>query len=130
VLERKSGFTQMNSFWCVSNTCRQAVDASTPFAEQVRALNVYGAASLEAGDFTRLREVAAALDVPASVARALRVRSATVVLSARNLALWTHFSGPDPESGTVTAGIDPLVNPGAASIPQGRTVSLRLDLGL
>ncbi len=127
-LEHKAGFTQVNALRCPQN-CRGHVDPSTPLAEQARLLDP----PVEAGDFTRFREASAALDLPASLTRALRLRSAILVLSARNLALWTHFSGPDPESAALGRssgfGGGSLAGGTAVGIPQGRVFSLRLDLG-
>jgi hypothetical protein len=131
LFERRTGFTQINFLrqaQCVHGTCRALVDPSTSLAEQAQTLSAssiaYGIP--EPGSFTRLREVTAALDLPPGVARALRVRSATFALSARNVALWTKFGGPDPESATVSGAIGGV----AAGIPQGRTWTFRLDLGL
>jgi hypothetical protein len=105
------------------------VDPSTPLEEQARA---QAGVTPEKGDFTRLREVTAALDLPPGLVRALRVRSATLSLSARNLALWTAFSGPDPESaapaGSLTSASGRLSGL-ASGIPQSRSWTLRLDLG-
>jgi TonB-linked SusC/RagA family outer membrane protein len=53
----------------------------------------YGDAS-----FARLRELSAAYALPGALARAARANSATVTLSARNLKLWTNWTGVDPES--------------------------------
>jgi len=51
------------------------------------------------GDFVRLRELSATYSVPDALLGRLRgVRSASLNLSARNLALWTKYRGIDPES--------------------------------
>ena len=54
---------------------------------------------VEDGSFTRLREISATytLDQP-FVRNALRVSSVDVRLAGRNLALWTDYSGIDPET--------------------------------
>jgi len=56
-------------------------------------------AFLERGDFIRLREVSATYTLPTAFNRALRgyVTGANVTLAFQNLALWTDYSGPDPE---------------------------------
>jgi TonB-linked SusC/RagA family outer membrane protein len=133
LLERRTGFTQVNQLTfnqCAQNTCRAVVDPSTPLAEQAEVAAAVWAGRLpEKADFTRLRELTAALDLPTGLARALRVSSASLALTARNVALWTDFSGPDPES----AVPDPQNPVGggayAAGVPQGRSWTLRLDLG-
>jgi hypothetical protein len=132
LLERRTGFTQINQLpfnHCAQNTCRAVVDPSTPLAEQAEVVAAIWAGRLpEKADFTRLRELTAAVDLPASLARALRVSSASLALTARNVALWTDFSGPDPESASPGLG-NPVSGGYAAGIPQGRSWTLRLDLG-
>jgi hypothetical protein len=128
LLERRSGFTQVNELTtqqCRAGVCRALVDPSTPLVEQAQAFP-----QPEPGDFTRLREVTAAVELPGRLVRALRVRSATLAVSARNLALWSDFSGPDPESASPAPGGSPTLSSTAAGIPQGRSWMLRLDLGL
>jgi len=133
LLERKTGFTQVNVLQCLL-TCRAVVDRNTPFEQQVKAVR-FGDVIPEKADFTRLREVTAALDLPVALTRAMHLRSATLSVSARNLALWSDFSGPDPETG------DPNLNSvlwnvaggggggGQVGIPHSRTFSVRLDVG-
>jgi TonB-linked SusC/RagA family outer membrane protein len=50
------------------------------------------------GSFWRFRELSITLMAPRTLAGALRVSSASFTLAARNLALWTRFSGGDPET--------------------------------
>jgi hypothetical protein len=52
----------------------------------------------EDGDFVRLREVAVLYTLPASLNQWMRVRNATIALGGRNLALWTDYTGFDPEA--------------------------------
>lgn len=138
LLERKSGFTQVNSLLndqCETGRCRAIVDPGTPLAEQALAAAASSTAPpgaglaawtfIEPGDFTRLREITAAVDLPTAVVGAVRMRSGTVSLSARNLALWTDFSGGDPESAFVSG----IRGVNASGIPQARSYTIRLDLG-
>ncbi len=129
LLERKTGFTQINLIQCLL-TCRAAVDRDTPLEQQVKAVR-FGDVVPEKGDFTRLREVTAALDLPASLTRAMRLGSATLSVSARNLALWTDFGGPDPEAGdpNLFSVLWSVAGGSAVGIPQNRTFSVRLDVG-
>jgi hypothetical protein len=129
LVERRSGFTQLNRLpgnQCRLGRCRARVDPSTPLAEQAvgAALSQSDYEIIEAGDFTRLREVSVAVDLPVGAARALRLRSATLSLQGRNLALWTSYSGADPESASLTS-----VSAQELGIPQGRSWTLRLDVG-
>jgi len=129
LLERKTGFTQINAIQCFG-TCRAAVDRNTPPEEQVKAVRSNDVVP-EKGDFTRLREVTAALDLPVALTRALRLRSATLSVSGRNLALWTNFNGPDPEAGdpNLNSTLWSAAGGSAVGIPQSRTFSVRLDVG-
>jgi hypothetical protein len=131
LLERRSGFTQIDGMEverCASVRCRAAIDPSTPLAEQAKfaplqVTSMY--AVVESGSSTRLREVSVAYDLPSSVARLFWARRATISLQGRNLALWSSFSGPDPES----ASISGANGYPAQNIPQARTWTMRLDLG-
>jgi TonB-linked SusC/RagA family outer membrane protein len=129
LVERRAGFTQiseLSSQQCARERCRAAVDPSTPLAEQAAAVVASSAPPIEPGDFTRLREVTASLDLPAGLVRAVRLRSATLSVAVRNLALWKSFSGPDPESAPVSGWQGGT----ASEIPQSRSWVFRLDLGL
>ena len=61
---------------------------------------------LQDGGFVRLREASLEYTFPASLAsRLLKARSLSMVLSGRNLRLWTKYRGADPESAfNTTAG--------------------------
>jgi TonB-dependent SusC/RagA subfamily outer membrane receptor len=129
LLERRSGFTQLNALYhdqCSGAICRERVDPRTPLPQQ--AIGIAPLATdyqyIESGDFTRLREVVIAADAPLAVVRALRFRSATVSLQGRNLALWTSYSGADPESASPRGFTQQEIG-----IPQGRSWSLRFDFG-
>jgi hypothetical protein len=51
------------------------------------------------GAFVKLREIALTYNVPPNMAvRVLRAQSASVTLSARNVAKWTKYRGVDPEN--------------------------------
>ena len=52
----------------------------------------------EDGSFVRIREVGVTYAVPRSLARALRIANASVTGAVRNLALWTRYTGADPET--------------------------------
>jgi TonB-dependent starch-binding outer membrane protein SusC len=61
-------------------------------------------AYIEKGDFMRLREVSATFTLPRNWANAIRAQGASLQFAGRNLALWTDYSGADPEVNTSTAG--------------------------
>ena len=73
-----------------------------------------------------LREVSATYAIPQSLLSHVRVGSATVVLTARNVATWTGFNSWDPENNT--GGMDgPNYN--FVQLAQPRVYILRLNLG-
>jgi hypothetical protein len=51
----------------------------------------------ENATFLRFRELSLTYAIPRAVVRALRVQSVSLTGAVRNLALWTRYSGPDPE---------------------------------
>ncbi len=62
----------------------------------------------QSGAFVRLREASVQYTLSPSIAqRLLRARTASVVVSGRNLALWTNYPGTDPETAfNLTSGTD------------------------
>jgi outer membrane receptor protein involved in Fe transport len=52
---------------------------------------------LESGNYLRLRELSATVTAPQRFANRLRASSASFTLAARNIALWTDYTGDDPE---------------------------------
>jgi TonB-linked SusC/RagA family outer membrane protein len=123
--EHRGGFTQLPPNTCP--VCLPLLDPTTPLAEQAAALAYRFRLFPVRGDFTRLREVTVALELPPAILRPLRLRSGLVSVSARNLALWTNFRGGDPES-AFTSGLGQVSTWG--SIPQSRSWTFRVDLGL
>ncbi len=129
LVERRSGFTQLNSLHdlqCGSRLCRPLVDRNVPLAEQAAAAatGYTNYATLEPGDFIRLRELGVAIDLPGTVTHLLRLSSAALALQGRNLAIWTSYSGADPESATMGSRVEEI------GIPQGRIWVLRFDFGI
>jgi hypothetical protein len=113
---------------CYAQTCRAAVDPSTPLAEQVLAANVYSAwPYLEHTSVFRLEELSLTLEAPASITRALRSQRATISLMGRNLKFWTHYRGIDPDINTLGFGGDIIRDDGGVAQP--RSWTLRVNLG-
>ena len=52
---------------------------------------------VEKADYVKLRDLSLTYNLPVSIARRARMSSASIVLSGRNLALWSGYSGLDPE---------------------------------
>jgi TonB-linked SusC/RagA family outer membrane protein len=67
-----------------------ATRSGTPFTTS------YG--YLEKGNFVRFRELSVTLGVPTRYLRTVRAENASLSLGARNLHVWTKFTGQDPEA--------------------------------
>ena len=109
VLDYKGGnklYNNTERIRCQSfNNCTGLVLASASLADQARvvALRFKAPQTTQAGwyekaDFTRLREVSLTWSAPERWATTLHGRSLSATLAGRNLALWTKYSGIDPES--------------------------------
>ncbi|MGQ0767367.1 MAG: SusC/RagA family TonB-linked outer membrane protein [Gemmatimonadota bacterium] len=81
---------------------------------------------IEPADFTKLREVSLTVTAPARLARRIRAQSANIVFSARNVALWSDYSGIDPEVNTY--GGRNFVRVDAYSSPMNRRLTAGLNL--
>jgi TonB-linked SusC/RagA family outer membrane protein len=83
-------------------SCRGLYDKSAPLDEQARALaaNVNGVFTgfFEDGSFTRFRELAVSYELPSSWARAVKAERWNIILTGRNLHVWTKYDGVDPEA--------------------------------
>jgi TonB-dependent SusC/RagA subfamily outer membrane receptor len=82
--------------------------------------NVNGA-YIEDASYVRFRELSLTYTVPESVARLMRARGASLSVAGRNLAIWTDYSGLDPET-TFTD------NSEFFTIPAEKRISFRLNL--
>ncbi|HYW31577.1 MAG TPA: SusC/RagA family TonB-linked outer membrane protein [Gemmatimonas sp.] len=93
-------------FRCTGANARERVDPSAPLDLQARcaAAQKPGAQQtffgyFESGNYWRLRELAATWRIPTAwVSKVGGTKSGTVTLSARNLKLWSDYTGVDPET--------------------------------
>ncbi len=125
---------------------RQTNDPTAPFWLQARAVEntvhcCFNALDAENGSFVRIREVSATYALPLRLVRTLRVQSLSVTGAVRNLALWTRYTGIDPEvsnplgstlqaaptSGGFTVNND--IRSDAGAVPLLRYWVLRLNAG-
>ena len=136
LFEHRGDFIQYNLIReNLRHVARDAVDPTTPLARQAEMMATYAGAAPgqpgtdytfnEPGDFTRLRELTLAYSVPRAVTRTVGLDRATVSLSGRNLALWTKYSGPDPESIRLNGPFGGR----ADAVPQSRYWVVRVDVG-
>ncbi len=125
---------------------RQMNDPAAPVWLRARAIENTAfntnALDVEDGSFVRLREVSVTYMLPRSWARALRLQSATATGAVRNLALWTRYTGIDPEvSNTIGQNIQSVPTSGSnlvnndvrldyGAVPLLRYWVVRLNLGL
>ena len=81
---------------------------------------------LEKGDYTRLREIAATFTLPSRFASRFGASAASLTVAGRNLALWTDYTGPDPEiSSSATAG---FLNEEFLTVPQARRFVIKTNI--
>ncbi|MGH9158825.1 MAG: TonB-dependent receptor domain-containing protein, partial [Vicinamibacteraceae bacterium] len=114
-------------------SCRAMNDPATPLREQAYAV-AYTTASLgnarwgliEDASHWRLREVSFTYNASEFLARALGARTATLTLAGRNLALFTDYSGIDPE---VSANVGTALQSGAPQYPLSTYWIARVNLG-
>jgi hypothetical protein len=90
---------------CVSRfNCPGLMDPNSSFEEQAMVVGTLNHPSqtldgfVQPGAFIKLREVSAQWTLPERLARSVKSRSATLVVSARNVAKWTNYRGVDPEN--------------------------------
>ncbi|HEX8672964.1 MAG TPA: hypothetical protein VF710_13800, partial [Longimicrobium sp.] len=110
-------------------TCQAAFDPSTPLADQARVVAyglVPGFTHVEDASFTRLREAAVTLSIPERWARRFGGRGAEITLAGRNLAVWTPYSGLDPETNATAQ--HPILFAESFTQPLPRTLTTRLDV--
>jgi TonB-linked SusC/RagA family outer membrane protein len=85
--------------------CRGNTDPTAPLWEQARAVAVRQHPSrtvfgfIEDASFLRIREVSATWTMPDRWARLIKAQRAAFTLGGRNLAVFTDYTGMDPESG-------------------------------
>jgi TonB-linked SusC/RagA family outer membrane protein len=114
--------------------CRGLVDSSASLDEQARAVAAVFHPSatawgfLEDTHFWKLREISLSYSLPESLLARIGSRNGTVVLSGRNLATWTSYSGLDPEINFDGAG-DNFGVTELLTQPPVRYFTLRLNLG-
>jgi TonB-linked SusC/RagA family outer membrane protein len=113
--------------------CRGRTDASAPLWEQARtvARTIHPSFSwdgfIEKADYVRFRELSLTYSPPSRLAaRFLRTDQASVSLSARNLALWTDYTGIDPEANYISNG---EFQANFFTMPTQTYLTLRVNLG-
>ena len=86
---------------------------------------------VENGNFARFRELAVTWTVPGSLARRIKAQRATISVGGRNLGIWTHYSGSDPENITDNGSSDPSVQFASQdffNLPPSRRFFMRISV--
>ncbi len=107
LFDYRGGFRQYNNteeFRCRFAICRGLNDPSAPLWEQARAVNtvLFGgsrsaAPYIENAQFWKLRELSVTVFAPRSWAQRVGASRLDLVITGRNLATWTNYTGLDPE---------------------------------
>jgi len=130
-MDSKWGMKKLNNtkrHQCQAGISCQGLYQGAPLEEQAKA--VAAAASIftgfyEDGSFTRFRELSLSYQMPNSWAKALKAERWNLVLTGRNLGVWTPFTGVDPET-TVGNG-DARGNEEFFSTPPMRYFTFRMN---
>lgn len=88
-----------------ASTPEQRLAAAQKWAKEYAALSPYdGLNEMEKGDYIRWRELSLTYDIPSEYVSWIGVGNASVTLAGRNIALWTKYSGIDPETNVYSYG--------------------------
>jgi TonB-linked SusC/RagA family outer membrane protein len=130
--DRKWGFRKFNNtlrHQCMNGvSCRGRYDPTSPLDMQAAALSTSQAVytgMFEDGQFTRWRELSVSYELPAYLANRVRASRWSIVATGRNLAVWTKYTGVDPEA--AQSNSDARGNEEYFSTPPLRSFTLRLN---
>jgi TonB-dependent starch-binding outer membrane protein SusC len=105
LFDYRGGFLIPNQYGgdqCLFGTAYASVSRSASIRDQAAcvAYNSFGdnRGLLSNGSFIRFRELALTFIAPHALASQIHASTVSLTLEARNLALWTHFTGGDPET--------------------------------
>ena len=87
------------------NNAEVRLEALNAWVNELLALAPFsGMNHIEKADFVRWRELSLTYNVPANITQRLNLRNLSFTVAGRNLALWTNYSGVDPELNTFARG--------------------------
>ncbi len=140
----------LSRFSDIAQYSRASNDARTPLARQAQAVAAgndplfrTNAGYIEPASFTRLRELSLTYFAPGRLAAALHAQTLSATVAGRNLAVWTKYTGSDPEVNT-GAGLTQVFSVGRVpttalnpdrvvdfgSVPQMRYWTLKVNVSL
>jgi TonB-linked SusC/RagA family outer membrane protein len=111
-------FNNTNGFLCAQTlTCFARSNPAATLEDQARAVAAVAISPVrtnfgyyEKGDFWRFRELSVTADVPQQYTQKyLRVENMSISLGARNLKVWTDFTGDDPEANYGTGDVPSIL---------------------
>jgi len=129
---RQAGGVAFNggAFGCASNSgCPSNFLPGTSLLEQAKTAGFNRGDFMESSNYTRWQDLTVSGNLPTAWRTRLHLSRAAASFQVHNLAIWTPFRGPDPESvaglGTTAIGTGPN---GTIGIPQPRTWTIRFDV--
>ncbi|SMO80807.1 SusC/RagA family TonB-linked outer membrane protein [Gracilimonas mengyeensis] len=113
------------------------LDAAEEWLDELVALDPFpGLNAIQPADFIRLRELSLTYNLAPQLLDRFNIRRLSFTLSGRNLALWTKYSGPDPEVNAIgrSGGTDLennyLLGTDAWNMPLPRRILFTVNLGI
>ena len=107
-VDHRGGFKIQNwaaSIQCYFGNCSGTSDPNSTLSDQARYIAYVGgeavnstAGFIEDASYTSLRELSIAWEMPPSMLNIARMTRGSITLSARNVALWSRYSGADPQA--------------------------------
>ena len=114
---------------CGRPNCAELQDPTATIADQAYALDVESNLAFNNASFTRLREVTLRWPLRNSGAQQRTFGTAAVVVSGRDLALWTHWKGLDPEININVRSVGTQSDGGGVPLPRRLTIGVELGAG-
>jgi len=126
--EGSTGRNMLNHFATFADRWTPENESNTQFKLGGQGPLVYSSRVIEDGSFLRFKTLSFGYTLPKKVISKIGINAFRVYAAAQNLAVWTNYSGMDPEvsvrSSALTPGFD------WSAYPRTRTITLGLNLTL
>ena len=94
-----------------ASTADERLRAAQAYTKEISLSPWSGLNSIEQADYVRFRELSLSYVVPGNLVEGLGLSRMTLSVAARNLALWTKYTGIDPDNNVTTGrSSDPTQN--------------------
>lgn len=90
--------------------------------------NAYSSRVIEDGSYLRLKTVFLGYNIPEKYLKKFKIKTFQLYTSAQNLALWTNYTGYDPEVSIVNSALAQGID--FSAYPRNRTITLGLNITL